>query len=417
MQWVSALSTRPSLEAAVNEVVDQAIALWDVTQGERTADLGIFFISSMFASEYPRVLPLLRERLQVPVLVGCGGDGIIGTQGQVTLEVEEDPALALYLAYLPGVEVHSFWIGEEDLPDLDSPPQEWVDRVGVDPQKKPQFILLSDPMASGINDLLQGLDFAYPEAVKVGGLANGGSSRGNGLFCNEQLYDEGTVGVALSGNIVLKAIVAQGCRPIGPILRIEEGDRNVILKVLSDQGDETESEAMTPLEALQDILGELSDEDRELAQHSLFVGLASSELQFTPKRRNFLIRNLLGVDPRLGAIAVGDRVRIGQRFQFHLRDAKASAEDLEALLQQYCLENADAKPLAVLMFSCLGRGESMYEEANFDSQLLHRYIRHIPVSGFFCAGEIGPIGSTTYLHGYTTVLGIAGPPDALSRLS
>lgn len=62
------------------------------------------------------------------------------------------------------------------------------------------------------------------------------------------------------------------------------------------------------------------------------------------------------------------------------------------------------------MFSCLGRGENLYEEPNFDSDLFRQYLGEIPLGGFFCNGEIGPIGGNTYLHGYTSVFGIFCQP-------
>lgn len=407
MEWVSAISTRASLEAAVQEVVEKA------QQRLRSpAHLGFVFISSAFASEYSRLIPLLKERLSLPHLLGCSGGGVVGSNfnGQPE-EIEDEPGISLSLAHLPGVAVHPFHIAADDLPDLDSPPEEWVERVGVSPQDQPSFVLLSDPMSSGINDLLQGLDFAYAGAPKVGGLASSAGTAGHGaLFCDDKLYREGTVGVALSGRVVLETIVAQGCRPIGQPLRVIEGERNILLKVEPQTEDDTAcGVSKTPLEALQELLQDLSEEDRELAQHSLFVGIAQSEFKRRLEAGDFLIRNLLGVDPRVGAIAVGDRVRPGQRIQFHLRDAEASAEDLETLLEKYTQETHPAAAGA-LMFSCMGRGEGLYGEPHFDSRLFSRYICNIPISGFFCNGEIGPVGGSTFLHGYTSVFGICREP-------
>ncbi|MBD2464501.1 FIST C-terminal domain-containing protein [Oscillatoria sp. FACHB-1407] len=416
MQWVSGLSTRPSLETAIKEVVEQ-------TQRslQSPPDLGLVFISSAFASEYSRLMPLLQEYLSVPTLIGCSGGGVIGIDatGQ-TQEVEEEAAISLCLACLPDVKVHAFHIAPDNLPDLDSPPSAWVDLVGVPPQDQPQFVLLADPFSSGINDLLQGLDFAYPGSAKIGGLASVGAMRqSSGLFHNYQLHREGVVGVALSGNIVLETIVAQGCRPIGQPYQVVEGDRNILLKLEENFPNQigASGQPRTPLEILQELFQDLSEDDRQLAQHSLFVGVARNEFKQNLEHGDFLIRNLLGVDPRNGAIAIGDRVRPGQRIQFHLRDAHTSAEDLEMLLKRYdnqLLLGADsptqASPAGALMFSCMGRGEGLYGKANFDSQLFNRYLKNIPLSGFFCGGEIGPVGDATFLHGYTSVFGICHQP-------
>ncbi|MDX2212364.1 MAG: FIST C-terminal domain-containing protein [Oculatellaceae cyanobacterium bins.114] len=416
MQWVSGLSTRPSLETAIKEVVEQ-------TQRslQSSPDLGLVFISSAFASEYSRLMPLLQEYLSVPTLIGCSGGGVIGVDANgETQEVEEDAAISLCLASLPNVKVQAFHIAPDALPDLDSSPNAWVELVGVSPQDNPQFVLLADPFASRINDLLQGLDFAYPGSVKIGGLASVGSVRqSSGLFYNYHLHREGVVGVALSGNIVLETVVAQGCRPIGPPYQVVEGDRNILLKLEENSADSAIAcgQPRTPLEILQELFQELSEEDRQLAQHSLFVGIARNEFKQNLEYGDFLIRNLLGVDPRNGAIAVGDRVRPGQRIQFHLRDANTSAEELEMLLKRYDNQTvlgsdspAQASPSGALMFSCMGRGEGLYGKSNFDSQLFNRYLRNIPLSGFFCGGEIGPVGDATFLHGYTSVFGICHQP-------
>jgi small ligand-binding sensory domain FIST len=165
------------------------------------------------------------------------------------------------------------------------------------------------------------------------------------------------------------------------------------------------------LEILRDLIQSLSEEDRQLAQHSLFVGVARDEFKQQLGHGDFLIRNLLGVDPRVGAIAIGALIRPGQRIQFHLRDARTSEEDLELLLQQYQKEaSKSTDAVGALMFSCLGRGEGLYGKPNFDSQLFHRYLNSTQLGGFFCNGEIGPVGGNTFLHGYTSVFGICRQP-------
>lgn len=411
MKWANALSTRPSLEAAINEVTQRAQESLGVP-----ADLALLFISTTFTSEYPRVLPLLQERLAVPYLVGCGGVGVIGQNAAgEPHEIEEEPALSLTLAHLPGVNLHTFHVDADDLPDLDSSPADWIDLIGVAPDPQPQFIVLADSLTAKISDLLQGLDYAYPGSAKIGGLTSAISvGSGSGLFCNGQLYREGTVGVALSGNITVETIVAQGCRPIGQPYRIAEAERNILLKVeaLEDSGAivtapaaRSSQEILTPLEALQDLIQDLDERDQTLAQHSLFVGIVRDEFKQNIEPGDFLIRNLVGVDPRVGAIAIGDRIRPGQRIQFHLRDASASAEDLETLLAHH-QSASNASPAGALLFTCLGRGEGLYGQPDFDSYLFSRYFRDIPLGGFFCHGEIGPIGPETFLHGYTSAFGI-----------
>jgi small ligand-binding sensory domain FIST len=400
------MSTRPSLESAVREVTEQLKAEFD-----GVPDLGLLFISSSFTSEFPRLLPLLQEIWPMPNVVGCSGGGVVGMAADNTpQEIENSPALSLSVASLPDVEVHTFYLSGDELPDLDSPPADWTELIGVPPEAGPQFILMADPFSSNVNDLLQGLDFAYPEAVKVGGLASVDSfNRVSGLFCNDTLYNEGMVGVAMSGDVVLDAIVAQGCRPIGHPYEVVEAERNILLSLSDPNAD---GAVRTPLEVLQEMFTTLSEEDRQLAQNSLFIGVAQDSFKLSLEHGDFLIRTLLGVDPKIGAIAVGDRLRPGRRIQFHLRDAQTSADDLKTLLQRYQQQASitASAPVGALMFSCMGRGEGLYGKPNFDSELFFDHLGPVPLSGFFCGGEIGPIGKTTFLHGFTSVFGICRQP-------
>jgi small ligand-binding sensory domain FIST len=404
MQWMNALSTQPSLEKAIGEVVAKINDSFSATP-----DLGIVFISSAFASDYPRLMPILLDKLPLPCVIGCGGGGIVGMKNEESpQEIEGNPALSLTVASLPNVEITPFHIKAEQLPDLDSPPQKWWEMMGVSMEKQPDFILLADPFSAKINELLQGLDFAYPTGVKVGGLASSSTMGINsGLFyatkakSDQMFFSEGTIGIALSGEIKISSIVAQGCRAIGETYQVSQGERNVILELTDSQG-KTDS----PLNYLRNLVSSLAPEDQDLAQHSLFIGIARDEFQLELKAGDFLIRNLVGVDPKYGAIAVGDKIRTGQRVRFHLRDGDASAEDLETLLINYQQNPNFPQPVAALMFSCLGRGEGLYGKPNFDSELFLQYIPDIPLSGFFCNGEIGPVGGTTFLHGYTSVFGI-----------
>ncbi len=409
MQWSSALSTRASLEAAVNEAVDRAVAGL-----AGTANLGFIFVAEAFASEYPRIMPLLAERLPNVPILGCGGGGIIGWEGEDNAEdgeaqeIEEDAAISITLACLPDVHVQLFHIDTDELPDLDGSPNVWVDLVGVNPSAQPQFVLFLDPMAEGINDLLAGLDYAYEGMPKIGGLSSSGTNGNTGLFCGDRYFRSGAVGVALSGNIVLDTIVAQGCRPIGDPYWITSSERNIILGVRADE-DAIDAE-FPPLEMLRKVVDNMEEVDQELAKNSLFVGIAQNAFKQTLTPGDFLVRNLLGFDPQHGALAIGDRIRAGQRIQFHLRDASTSAEELEALLQDYQQQSEQhPSPVGALMFACLGRGSGLYGEINFDSGVFSDYLPLAPLAGFFCNGEIGPVGASTFLHGYTAVFGIFRP--------
>ncbi|NJN61185.1 MAG: hypothetical protein HC795_06355 [Coleofasciculaceae cyanobacterium RL_1_1] len=414
--WTNAQSTRASLEAAIDEVVERVNAKLE----GRSATFGLVFVSMAFASEFSRVLPLLQDKITLPVLIGCGSNGVIGSDPTgMTRELEDGPAVSLTVASLPGVQAQAFQLAGDRLPDLDGSPDDWIKFVGLDPADRPQIVVLIDPFAPNIVDLLQGLDYAYPGMPKVGGIASGirPGQDNAGLFLGtadrdgavSELVKGGAIGLALIGNIELETIVAQGCRPIGPPFRVADGQRNIILQVepCSDEYDRDQEAITSPLEALQNLLETLPDADRTLAKYELFIGLVRDEFKLTLSSGDFLIRNLMGVDPRSGAVAIADRVRPGQRVQFHLRDAKASAEDLEALLEGDQRDRfGQGQPIGAFLFACLGRGRGLYDLPDFDTRLFHQYYPHTPLGGCFCNGEIGPVAGSTFLHGYTSVFGL-----------
>lgn len=227
----------------------------------------------------------------------------------------------------------------------------------------------------------------------------------------------GAVGCLIGGRWTIDPLVAQGCRPIGPVFEIEQAERNVVLQL--SRGDQQN----TPVNCLQSILQTLNPTERELVRHSLFLGVARSSFSLADggddgESTAFLVRNLIGVDPRNGAVAVAERLRVGQQVQFQLRDAEASRQELRQLLRNQASASAAQPPLAGLLFACLGRGVGLYGEADGDVSIVQREFPGLPMAGAFCNGEIGPVGGTTYLHGYTASLGFlvpreaAGPPPA-----
>ena len=144
-------------------------------------------------------------------------------------------------------------------------------------------------------------------------------------------------------------------------------------------------------------------------QTSLFLGIVMDDFNEDPQQGDFLIRNVVGMDGRTGVMAIGETLREGQRVQLHLRDALTSADDLSALLVKYASENDVGQNQGALLFSCLGRGQFLYGRPDHDTDMFQEKVGAIPLGGFFCNGEIGPVGGTTFLHGYTSSFGIFRP--------
>ena len=146
-----------------------------------------------------------------------------------------------------------------------------------------------------------------------------------------------------------------------------------------------------------------------------FLGLVMDPLKSHFTQGDFLIRNIVGMDTEKGILAVGALLREGQLVQFHLRDKQTSTEDLNQVLTTYLSRAGHDQVAGALLFSCLGRGEYLYGQASHDTGMFQRKMGQLPISGFFCNGEIGPVGGTTYLHGYTSCFALFRPLYALAQ--
>lgn len=394
MKWASSVSELPDLDQAIDECINSLQS----SLGDAQPDLAVVFVSPHFESGYDRVVQLMGQRLGPAKIFGCSGGGIIGDG----VEVEQRPGISITGASLPGVEIHDFHLDGDSLPDLDAGPGSWEELLGVSSSQEPQFVVLADPFSFPVQNLLMGMDFAFAQSAKIGGLASGASNHGgNALFLGDRLHNSGAVGLALHGNITVDTVVAQGCRPIGQTMHITESRRNLLVAL----------DGQPPLTILKELFQTMNNRDQALMQNSLFLGVVMDEFLESPKQGDFLIRNVVGMDARTGTLAIGEMLKEGQVVQFHLRDADTSAEDLTAVLERFATDNRENQVQGALLFSCLGRGQYLYGRPNHDSDIFHEKMGEVPLGGFFCNGEIGPVSGTTFLHGYTSSFGIFRPKE------
>jgi small ligand-binding sensory domain FIST len=355
-------------------------------------DLLLAFISPDYKTYFEGIIAALRLRLGPVAIIGCSAGGIIGG-GQ---EVEQQSAISLTGAILPGVAIKTFHVTNDALPDLDDAPSSWEKLMQVESSAQPAFVLLCDPFSFKVDSFIQGLDYAYPRLVKIGGLASGGHKAGeNRLICDDKVYRSGLVGVALSGNIEVESVVAQGCRAIGKPSRVTKCDRNLLYEL----------DGKPAVNILREAIERLTDSEQRLAKDAIFLGVAMNEFQDKFVDGDFLVRNIFGIEPMSGALLVGEVLRSERTVQFHLRDAATSRDDLRAMFKRY-VDKSGSSARGALLFSCLGRGQNLYGRTNHDSDCCRDFLGDIAIGGFFCNGEIGPVGNSTFLHGYTSSFGI-----------
>ena len=396
MKFASALSTQTDLLDLVQDLSRQIRADF----GAEKIDLVLLFAHPDVLRANAGLAETVRRGLGARHLVGCSGAAILGNHQ----ECEQQPAVSVLAAQLPGVEVTPFSIDAETLADA-AGPAFWHFQLDVAPELQPNLLVFLDPFSIPAAALVDVLGAAYPAMPLIGGLASGGRQPGDcRLFFDDETLEAGAVGVALSGNIELRALISQGCRPIGQPLTITRADKNVIIEL----------GGRPPLAVLQELLPQLPAGDQKLAQTAVLLGRVINEYQEDFAQGDFLVRNLIGHDPASGALAIGDWVRTGQTVQFQVRDGATAAADLETLLLRERARVDRTKVRGALLVSCMGRGAGMYGAPNHDIEALQQVLGPLPVAGFFANGEIGPVGAKSFVHGFTSVIGLfaeARPKD------
>ena len=380
MQFKAALSTLTDTRAAISQL--------KAALGDLEPDLVLLFVSPHHIENADALLADVRDKINTRNLIGCTAAGIIGGNR----EIEDAPAISIWAAKLPGVRILPFIIDQQDVTTLEGN-DAWRDHLIVSADSKPGFIILPDPFSIDVEHCLSEMDDAYPESKIVGGLASAGRAPGeNRLFLNDQVLRQGLVGVSLSGPIQIDTVVSQGCRPIGEPFVITKAEQNII----------HELRGKPALEVVRSVFASASPDDQALMQTGLHVGRVVDERIEKFGQGDFLIRNLMGVVEQ-SAIAINALIRPGQTIQFQVRDSKSADEEMRGLLTEE-IAAMPSPPAGGLLFTCNGRGARMFGKPDHDIGVVNSIAGDCQVAGFFAAGEIGPVGNRTFIHGFTSSL-------------
>jgi small ligand-binding sensory domain FIST len=389
MRFASSIASASDARRAVDVLLETIDA--HVTPG--MVDLVMLFTTAHFEDDLPGVADRISTAFPGGVVVGCTAEGTIGGDK----ELEHMPSMSLLVASMPDVDIRPFYMRQTELESA-ATPLDWERIVGVSPESEPTFLVLADPFRLAVHDLVDQINDAYPGAPLIGGVASGAQMpRQTRLILNDEVYREGAIGVALTGRLAVDTVVSQGCRPIGKPFVITKGERNVI----------RELGGRAPLEQLHGVLANLSAQDEGLARQSLFVGRVIDEYKDRFVRGDFLIHNIIGADRRSGALAMAGHARVGATVQFHVRDAASADEDLRAMLAPH----AGTGVRGALLFGCNGRGTNMWPKPGHDVGVLRELLGDVPVAGFFCGGEFGPIGGKNFVHGFTASIALFREPE------
>ena len=350
---------------------------------------GFLFVSADWLPHIEEVLDLIRLHGRIPLLIGAVGSGLIGSQE----EAEGASGMSLLLVRLPNTTLTPVLISAAQIEESTGPAF-WQMETGLAPDDVDAWIILANPFVPELEHWLAEWNVAFPHAPSIGGLCSGGGEPSeHKLLLDGRATDAAVLALAVRGR-KLRTIVSQGCKPVGEPFTITRAEENLVYEMGSRPA----------YQVLSETFNALADDEKERARGNLFAGLAASEYVADLKRGDFLVRNLLGADPDTGAVAIGARVRSGQTLQYQLRDKITAHADLVELAQNngYGL----GTPFASLVFSCNGRGRNFFGVPNHDAATLAEIFGPLPSAGFFCNGEIGPIGSASFLHGYTASIAL-----------
>ena len=266
--------------------------------------------------------------------------------------------------------------------------------------------MICDPFTFPPNHLLAHLNADVAGTHVMGGIASGGLAfRQTRMFLDDRVLSQGAVGAYLPG-AEIHPLVSQGCRRIGHPFTVTAAEGSLVQELGGRP-------AMT---RLQDLAASLSGRDRDLLAEGLQVGRVINEYGTDWRQGDFLIRGVIGAQPETGAIAVGDEVEVGQTLQFNVRDADSADQDLQRILEQEAAALGGHRPAGALLFTCNGRGSRMFPEPDHDARLLAKLLGDIPVAGFFCAGELGPVGGQIPAHLHRIDRPVPGGQLAETRL-
>ncbi len=385
---VSGLWQREFDDAAMR---DWAIELRQQLRAPKVS-LGLVFMTPQFFPVAAQILELIRVHGQVPLLAGCSSTGLI-VGGR---EWEEKPGVALSLFSLPGGEWRAWRFNQQQVGEAGSPAY-WRLKTGLAPDQINGWLVFADPFHLDAEAFLRGWNGAFPGRPVVGGLAGGDfTEQTTQVYFNGGVFEEGGVALGVGGAVELLSLVSQGCTPIGQSWIITKAEGNFIHQIANRPA----------YEVLVETFGNLSSREQLQARGNLFIGLVVNEYLEDFHRGDFLVRNILGADPKSGSLAVGAWPRQGQTLQFQRRDAAAADEDMKSLLGRLAGQLGGRRLFGGCLCCCNGRGHRLFGQMDHDAGLVQQKIGPLELTGFFCNGELGPIGDKTFLHSYTASLGL-----------
>lgn len=335
------------------------------------ANFGFVYATDACAGELAGMLRLLKAHTGIEHWVGTVGMGICASGH----EYYDQPALALMIAAFPE---GSFRILRGDVSDL-------LDVPAVDDSLR-VAIVHGDPRDAGLGTQLAELPEDLGNGYLIGGLT---SSNGDYVQIADEITDGPLSGVVFDDSVPIVSGLSQGCSPIGPAHALTECQRNIAIRI----------DDRPALDVFYEDIGEILARDLQRVAGYIFAGFPVAEAD--GGNGDYLVRNLIGVDPANRLLAIGDHLHEGAPILFCRRDGQSAIEDLERMLADV-KARLSGPPRGAVYYTCLGRGRSLFGEDSEELRLISEALGDIPLVGFFANGEI----SGNRLYGYTGVLSL-----------
>ena len=343
--------------------------------GNLPASLGWLYVTEPLASKLGEMLEHLRTLTGVHDWVGTVGAGICCT-GR---EIYDEAAAAIMLANLPDDSARLIPPGVVAMNRMLDQNRGWIDERGA------HFAIVhGDPRTAQLPQLIESLAEALDPGFLVGGLTSAGDDENNIQIAGD-LSENALSGVLLASDIPVITGLTQGVSPLGSRHVVTEC-RNNILVTLDER---------PALDVFREDIGDVLSRDFSRVAGYIFAGL--------PVRGSdtgdYLVRNLVGIDPEKKLVAIGDLVEPGDPLMFCRRDGDSAREDMQRMLDDLG-RRAGGVPRAGVYYTCLGRGRYQFGDNSVELNMIRDRLGDFPLVGFFCNGEI----SHNRLYGYTGVL-------------
>ncbi|MFO1513569.1 MAG: FIST N-terminal domain-containing protein [Verrucomicrobiota bacterium] len=354
--------------------------------------LGLVFMTPKFFPQAKQVLEILRVHARIPLLAGCSSTALVAGDE----ELEDNAGIVLALYSLPGAKLDGFYFTQSQVEESANGVS-WRAESGIDPARTNGWLAFIDPFHLDSESWLRSWNEAYQNLPVYGGLASGVfADQTTQVYLNGEVYEEGGVTISVGGDVKLAGVISQGCTPIGDTWTLTRVEQNLIHRIANRPA----------YEVLSETVGQMTSEDQRKVRGNLFIGLVVNEYLEDFHRGDFLVRNLIGGDPQTGVLAVGAMPRAGQTMQFQRRDAAAATEDMSELLARTHIQLGGATVYGGCLCCCNGRGKHLFGKSGHDARMVQKQFGEIGLAGFFCNGEIGPVGEKNFLHGYTASLAL-----------